>query len=179
MNARIKDRTGDKFGRMEVVSFAYTKKGDAYWLCKCDCGNEKVVLGRNLLASKTKGCGCLMKEHRSEWGRSEHNKTHGLTKEKFYGVWKGMKTRCTNEKCAAYKYYGGRGIKLSDEWMDFNNFKNDMFESYIKHRKDNNGDTTIERVDVNGGYNIQNCTWATNAEQQKNKRNSKRESLQT
>lgn len=174
MNKSIKDRTGDRYDKMVVISFAYTRKGDAHWLCKCDCGNEKVVLGRNLSTGKIKACGCLMKEHRSEWGKSRHNKTHGLTKEKIYGVWKGIKNRCTNENATGYKHYGGRGIELCEEWMEFEKFKSDMFSSYIKHRKDNNGDTTIERIDVNDGYNIKNCTWATMKEQNNNKRNSKK-----
>lgn len=84
-----------------------------------------------------------------------------------------MIARCTNEKNPNYKYYGGRGIKVCEEWFDFYNFGNDMYHEYsnrIKLLGDKKGSTTLDRIDNNGNYCKENCQWIDIVEQQKNRR---------
>ena len=91
-------------------------------------------------------------------------KTHGLSKTKLYNIWNGMKARCENKNVKQYVYYGGRGIKLHKSWKKFENFLNDMGQTY------KNG-LSIERVDVNGDYCKENCKWIPRNEQTRNRRN--------
>ena len=80
-----------------------------------------------------------------------------------------MRSRCCNEKTEYFYHYGGRGIRVCDEWNEFINFKNDMYESYLKHADEfGEYETTLERMDVNGNYEKNNCTWATKMEQVRN-----------
>lgn len=98
---------------------------------------------------------------------------HGMTKTSFYGRWKAINQRCGNPKHKAYKDYGGRGIK--NEWKSFEEYKNDMYGSYLEHRKNHDEmNTTIDRINNNGNYSKTNCRWATKAEQMMNTRRNKR-----
>lgn len=93
---------------------------------------------------------------------------------RFYAIWGDMKYRCNNPNCKKYNLYGGRGIKVCNEWMNYQNFYNDMWESYQEHCKQFGvKDTTLDRIDSNKGYSIENCRWATNKEQRINVRNKK------
>ena len=167
--SRRKDITGQKFGRLTVVGLDEQKSSSqrSYWLCKCDCGNPKIqsVYLCQLTSGKTSSCGCLHREK-----ASEANYRHGYCtdhKERLYSIWDGMKQRCCNPSNKRYKDYGGRGITVYKDWLDFINFK----EWAIKNGY---SDTlTIERIDVNKNYEPSNCTWATMNEQYKNKRNTK------
>lgn len=101
---------------------------------------------------------------------------HGMSKTRFYEIWNGIIKRCENKNSIAYKNYGGRGIKICEEWRsDFINFKNDMYKTYLIHcEKFGEKNTTIERVDNNGNYEKSNCVWATRTKQNNNNRRVKK-----
>lgn len=158
--ARV-DRTGKRYGRLTAIRHV----GKQNWLCRCDCGKEVVVDGRNLTCGHTKSCGCLKLER-----ARERNTTHGCSKSRLYRIWKGMRKRCLNENEPAYKNYGGRGIKICDEWLDdYQAFRNWAMENGYDENAPY-GECTIDRIDVNGNYEPGNCRFITLGEQSRNTR---------
>ena len=105
---------------------------------------------------------------------AERQRTHGLTKTRFYRIWGNMNSRCNRPNVPCYNRYGGRGIKLLDNWEKFDNFKNDMYESYLSHVTEfGEKNTSIDRVNNAGHYEKKNCRWATNIEQTRNARSNR------
>lgn len=161
--SKKEDLTGRKFGRLTVIQYAGKRNEKSMWKCECECtrGKYKIVAGGDLKSGRTQSCGCLQKEL---FGKK--HRTHGMTESRIYGIWCNMKGRCHNKNITQYSDYGGRGIKVCDEWLhDFQEF----YDWAIKNGYSDN--LTIERKDINGDYEPQNCEWITKQEQQWNKRN--------
>jgi hypothetical protein len=158
---RYFDLTGQRFGQLLVLERSYNaNRMVAFWKCLCDCGVEKLVISANLRNGTTNSCGCLRR-----LSSSALHKKHGMTKSTTYRVWSGMRTRCNNPKATNYLTYGGRGIAVCSRWESFENFLQDMGDRPVG--------MTLDRIDVNGNYEPQNCRWATKQQQAQNKRQCK------
>lgn len=171
------DLTGMKFGRLTALrQLPSLRPGDGYrWECVCDCGGTSVVRARLLKsASGTKSCGCILKEkNRLRPVRNSTNLTHGESGNKNgrrspeYVTWLSMRQRCTDENHSGYATHGSRGIRVCDEWMN-------SYESFLRDmgRKPSR-DSSIDRIDPTGNYELSNCRWATNHQQQTNRTNNR------
>lgn len=142
--------------------------GHYVWLCKCFCGTFFESRGSSIKSGGARSCGCLV--GKSRLGKKFPNTTtHGLTGTQFYNIFQGIKQRCNNKNSSGFINYGGRGIKC--HWEKIEDFKKDMFKSYLEHYAQfGKQQTTIERKNNNGDYCKNNCKWATRSEQQHNKR---------
>lgn len=162
---------GKKFNNLLILKLIKTeykynslgkiKKKNRYYLCKCDCGKETVVCSYNLTTkNSTKSCGCAVIN-----ACKLNFSTHKLGKSRLYNIWNGIKQRCLNEHSKFYKNYGGRGIKVCDDWK--HNFK--IFHDWAI----NNGysdELSIDRINNNGNYEPLNCHWVNSKIQAENRR---------
>lgn len=158
--------TGRRNGRLVALRW----KSSGVWLFKCDCGTQKElsissVFRNNPLHRTVKSCGCLLKEIMTTGGNV---KRHGMCGTKFYKSWTAMRSRCYRRHDSRFSHYGRRGIIV--EWDSFEEFKKDMYPSFLRHNKKFGGrQTTLDRKDVNSNYCKSNCRWATQRTQQRNR----------
>lgn len=153
--SRFTDLTGLTFGRLTVVGYVGSCNGFAEWLCHCECGHATIVKATNLRRGYTKSCGCR--------GRSVFL-THGASSSPEYEAFQSAKFRCIKVTNSEYKNYGGRGIEFR-----FASFPE--FLSHIGPRPSKNH--SLDRENVNGHYEPGNVRWATQTEQQRNRRDNR------
>lgn len=156
---------GERHGRLTVLR--KSKNGRSRWICECDCGN--VVELPTFRFFDYKSCGCLEKENKKSLSR--WTTKHNATNTRLYRIWRGMKDRCLNPNIEHYNRYGGRGITVCDEWKNsFESFKE--WALSVGFNENSTGkEQSIERIDVNGNYEPDNCKWVTCKEQLQNKEN--------
>lgn len=157
MSALI-DMTSRRIGRLMVLRRGPNVGAHAAWACRCDCGNEVNICGRDMRDGSSRSCGCLQIES-TQRRATTHGHTTSRSPSPEYRVWSGMLSRCKN-----HPNYAGRGIKVCERWLNFENFLADMGPRPMVPRH------TIERENNDGNYEPGNCCWATYAKQQRNKR---------
>lgn len=153
----MKDYTGSRFERWTVVSVVSVGRSGSKWLCRCDCGQERVRYVASLVRGLSQSCGCLL----IEVARARRLK-HGKTGTPAHTSWCAMIYRCTATEGHHWHYYGARGITVCERWREFENFLADMGE-----RPEG---TTLDRINNNGNYEPGNCRWATPKQQIANRR---------
>lgn len=141
-----KDIVGKKFGKLTVLDDYISISNGTKWKCMCECGREVYVYRGKLTSGYTKSCGCIVKT------------LGGLSDHKLYSVWANMKDRCYNSSNHAFHHYGGKGIKVCDEWSNFIVFYNWSMENGYEDG------LTIDRINSNSDYSPNNCEWITKSE---------------
>lgn len=151
--AKPKDISGQKFGRLTALKYL----GKSKWLCKCDCGGTSNSRYDRLVGGHAQSCGC---------NRKLSTTKHGMSRTHTYRIWQGIKARCNNPNDTGYSNYGGRGIKVCDEWLSFDQFLIDMGTRPK--------DFEIDRINNDGDYEPSNCRWVTKSTNMSNTRRSNR-----
>jgi hypothetical protein len=162
MTAADDVQVGDRFGRIAVVSTDYIreKSGAARFLCRCDCGTERLFLFKG--GFKAQSCGCLQRE-KAAAGKQRH----GESRTRLNRIWRGIKQRCQNPKATDWEWYGARGITVCEEWQSYEPFRDwSLANGYAD-------DLQLDREDNDGPYSPENCRWVTITQNNRNKRDTR------
>jgi hypothetical protein len=153
----FKDISGYKFGMLTAIEPIRAAKdnGSIIWKCICDCGNISEIIGTNLRKGQTRSCGCMARVYPKGFAC-----INGRATPEYHAYWN-AKDRCTNTKSKVYHYYGGRGIQFKFE--SFTQFVETLGRRPSKLH-------SLDRIDVNGNYEPNNCRWATKSTQIENRR---------
>lgn len=162
---KILNLVGQRFGRLTVTARAGILRKQSAWACRCSCGSEVFLPANYLRSGDTTSCGCLLREHQTK-GSVVHGHAIVGSTSPTYNSWRAMHERCRLPSHPAYKNYGGRGVAVCDRWRSFPAFLADMGE-----RPEG---LTIDRIDVNKGYEPSNCRWATRTQQIANRRSTRK-----
>jgi hypothetical protein len=158
------DMTGRRCGRLVVLSRGANTKAGVMWMCRCDCGREKAVLGEHLRRERVRSCGCLRGEISSEFLKRS-NRTHGMYGTPTYRSYRSMISRCSPTHVCSHRYFE-RGITICGRWDPA---KGGIFENFLADMGERPPDRSLDRIDPDGNYEPANCRWATASEQARNK----------
>ena len=151
---------GQRFFALTVIRRIGTRWGQSLWLCRCDCGNYCERTNSQLHSTEHPSCGCKTRNV-----QKETHTTHGHSRERLYRIWKGMKARCNCPSQKCYKYYGGKGIKVCEQWStDFDSFRKWAINNEYSD------ELTIDRIDSDMDYEPSNCWWVSMTVQNRNKK---------
>lgn len=158
MSTKI-DLTNQRFGRLVALEDAgHNSSNKTVWKCLCDCGNIHYATTSDLRRGDSTSCGCFHKEQ-----LGNRRRKHGYSNTKLYKTWKNIRARCNNPNEPNYPRYGGRGIKVCDEWNDFINFK------AWSESNNYNPSLSIDRINNDGNYEPSNCRWVDKTTQIRNR----------